>query len=157
MMYAGTPTRNEPRPMLPPHGPNASDQYLLHKISGSTQEQLVAMLLEGAQRFVGQAILAMERRDIPAKARAINKASAIVEELAVWLDQEAGGDLVENLTRIYDWWLNELFEGAQTNQPDRLERVQRQMGEIRATWDELSQRRQASAGGSGIGLDGVVG
>lgn len=159
MMYApSTAPRTEPRPMQPPYGNAASDQYLLQKISGSTQEQLVSMLLEGAQRFVGQAILAMERRDIPAKARAINKASAIVEELAVWLNHEAGGDLVENLTRIYDWWLNELFEGAQTNQPERLERVQRQMGEIRATWDELQQRGQGASGPkTGLGADGVVG
>jgi len=137
---------------------NASDQYLLQKIAGASREQLAAMLLEGAQRFVAQAIAAMGRRDIPTKARMVNKASAIVEELTVWLDLENGGELATNLARLYDWWLNELFEASQSNEPERLERIQRQMGELRESWEQahLKQQPQQTPSPS-LGSEGVVG
>jgi len=144
--------------MQPSYGGNASDQYLVQKINGASLEQLVVLLLEGGQRFLAQAILAMERKDIPTKARLINRVSAIIEELSVWVDQEQGGELALNLTRIYEWWLNELFEGSQRNQADRLQRIQRQMGEMRETWAELDQkRRPAGNAAPQISSGGVVG
>jgi len=144
--------------MQPSYGGNASDQYLVQKINGASLEQLVVLLLEGGQRFLAQAILAMERKDIPTKARLVNRVSAIIEELSVWVDHEQGGELAMNLTRIYEWWLNELFEGSQRNQVDRLQRIQRQMSDMRATWAELDQKRRSSGSpASPISSDGVVG
>lgn len=144
--------------MQPSYGGNASNKYLVQKINGASLEQLVVLLLEGGQRFLAQAIIAMERKDIPTKARLVNRVSAIIEELSVWVDQEQGGELAINLTRIYEWWLNELFEGSQRNQVDRLNRVQRQMGEMRTTWEELDQRRRpAGNSATPMGSEGVVG
>lgn len=128
--------------MQPGYSGNVANQYLAQRINGASAEQLVVMLLEGGQRFLGQAITAMANRDIPAKARLVNRVSAIIEELMVRLNHEEGGELVANLSRLYDWWLNELFEGSQNNQPDRLERVHRQMGEVRASWEELQRQSQ---------------
>lgn len=146
--------------MQPAFGGNATSQYLTQRINGATPEQLIVILLEGGQRFLGQAIAAMVQRDIPAKARLVNRVSAIIEELMVRLNHEEGGELVANLTRLYEWWLNELFEGSQNNQPERLERVHRQMGEIRLTWEEL-QRNQTTAvpsqGPSLLNSEGLVG
>lgn len=158
MMSAGSIARQPGVPAMPTPYSNASDQYLLQKITGASREQLAALLLEGAQRFVGQAIAAMGRRDIPAKARMVNKASAIVEELAVWLDHEQGGELAGNLARLYDWWLTELFEASQTQETERLERIQRQMGELRESWEQA--HLQQNAGGpprTGLGAEGFVG
>lgn len=130
--------------MQPGYGGNATEQYLAQRINGASAEQLVVMLLEGGQRFLGQAIAAMAKRDIPAKARLVNRVSAIIEELMVRLNHEEGGDLVANLSRLYEWWLNELFEGSQNNQSDRLERVHRQMGEVRASWEELQHHHTST-------------
>ncbi len=158
MMSANTFARHSGVPAMPTPYTNASDQYLLQKITGASREQLAALLLEGAQRFVGQAIAAMGKRDIPAKARMVNKASAIVEELAVWLDHEHGGELAGNLARLYDWWLSELFEASQGNEPERLERIQRQMGELRESWEQAHLRQNAGAAPRiGLGSEGFVG
>lgn len=147
------------RPAAPPFkGGAAADQYLLQKINGASTEQLVALLLEGAQRFLGQALLHMERNDIPAKAMAVNRVSAIIEELIVWVNNENGGEVAANLLRIYDWWLNELFEGSQKNQKERLDYISRQMGEMRTTWMEVDQRsRGAAPVSTTLGQHGVVG
>lgn len=142
------------------YGGNAADQYLVQKISGASQEQLAAMLLEGAQKFLSQAITAMGVRDIPAKARLVNRVSAIIEELTVQLNLDEGGELVTNLARLYDWWLNEIFQGSQNNQRDRLERVHKQMGEIKATWEAFHSQRslgQPRPEASPLSTDGLVG
>lgn len=139
-------------------GSAAADQYLIQRINGASVEQLAALLLEGAQRFLGQAMIAMEKKDVPSKARLINRVSSIIEELAVWVDHEQGGELAENLTRIYDWWINELFDGSQSNQVARLQFIHRQMGEMRSTWLELDQKKRGqSQATTAISGDGVVG
>jgi len=144
--------------MQPSYGGNVADRYLVQKINGATPEQLAILLLEGAQRFLTQAIDALQKRDIPLKARMVNRVSAIIEELTVRLNHEAGGELVANLASLYEWWLNEIFEGSQKNKADRLELVLKQMGEIRGTWQELEQRQvQPPPAQQGMGAEGMVG
>jgi len=145
--------------MQPAYSGNVTDQYLLQRINGATPEQVIIMLMEGGQRFLGQAISAMAKRDVPAKARLVNRVSAIIEELIVQLNHEGGGELVVNLTRLYEWWLNELFEGSQNNQSDRLERIHRQMGEVKASWEELQGHQPAPAQreASSLSSEGLVG
>lgn len=130
--------------MNPNYGGAAANQYLTQQINGASPERLMFLLLEGAQRFLVQAVAAVRRRDIPTRARMVNRVSSIVEELAIRLNHEEGGELVENLTRIYDWWLKELFEASQRNQPERLEAIQTQIAEMKAAWAELDQRGTAS-------------
>ncbi len=138
-------------------GGNAADQYLAQRIQGASPEQLAAMLLEGAHRFLNQAIQAIRNRDIPAKARCVNRVSAIIEELAVWLDPDNGGELATNLARIYDWWLHELFDASQQNQAARLEHIAKQMLEIRSAWETLHQQRKTKETAPAGGVNGLVG
>lgn len=135
----------------------ASEEYLLQRINSSSPEQVCALLLEGAQRFVGQAALAMERRDIPGRARAINRASAIVEELMVRLNHEDGGPVVANLVRIYEWWTFEMFEGSKGMDPTRLNLIATQMGELKDTWEKLHASRTATARVGSFTAEGMVG
>ena len=142
------------------YGGNATDNYLIQRINAASPERLVAMLLEGGQRFLGLAMAAMNKRDVPEKARMVNRVSAIIEELTVRLDHEHPSELVVNLARLYDWWLNEVFQGSQNNQTQRLETVYRQMGELRQTWEQLAQQKESSANlsaSSSLGAGGIVG
>ena len=143
--------------MQPYYGGKPAQQYLAQRINGASSEQLVAMLLEGAQRFLNQAIVALRSRDIPAKARLVNRVSAIIEELTVRLNHEEGGEVVENLTRIYEWWLKELFEASQKNQPERLEFIGHQMADMKATWDQLSHVQHAAMAPMAFTAEGLVG
>ena len=143
--------------MQPYFAAKSGEQYLVQRINGASPEQLVAMLLEGAQKFCLQAISAINKRDVPNKARLINRVSAIIEELTVGLNHEDGGQLVGNLTRIYEWWLSELFDASQKNQPDRLVFIAQQMGEMRATWDECGHNRQTAAAPAAFTAEGLVG
>ncbi|BDU74977.1 flagellar export chaperone FliS [Mesoterricola silvestris] len=142
--------------MNPNYGGAAANQYLMQQINGATPEHIMFMLLEGAQKFLIQAVAAIRRRDIATRARMVNRVSSIVEELAIRLDHEGGGELVTNLTRIYDWWLKELFDASQKNQAERLEVLERQIAEMKAAWAELDQRQGTSQQG-GLAPQGMVG
>ncbi|WP_306590689.1 flagellar export chaperone FliS [Geothrix sp. 21YS21S-4] len=119
----------------------ATDHYLLQRIQGASPEQMTALLLEGGQRFIKQAQEAMRQRNLADQARHTNRIADIILELKERLNHEDGGEVVQNLIRIYEWWTNEVFDGAQRDQPERLQRVSIQMGEMRETWEELHRRK----------------
>jgi flagellar protein FliS len=124
---------------------------------GASPEQLVALLLEGGQRFLAQAVQAIGRKDYAAKGHALNRVSAIVEELAVRLDHEGGGELAANLIRLYDWWGREIIDAGAHLEPARLERVSHQMGEMRQSWEQAHQARLGTAGATLFEAGGMVG
>lgn len=122
-------------------GGKATSQYLAQRVQGASPELLVAMLLEGGQRFLNLAVNAMKTRDLPDQARYVNRVADIILALRERLNTEDGGELVENLVRIYDWWTDELFDACMKTEPERLQRIGNQMGSLRASWEELDRRQ----------------
>ena len=78
--------------MNPSYGGAVANHYLAQQINGATPERLMFMLLEGAQRFLIQAVAAIRRRDIATRARMVNRVSSIVEDMRIRLNHEYGGE-----------------------------------------------------------------
>ena len=131
--------------MIPNQTVAQSDNYLLQRIIGATPEQLCVLLLEGAQRFLLLAIGATKSRNVAEKAKYVNRVSAIIEELMIQLNHDEESELVINLSRIYEWWMNQIFEASRANKPETLELVYTQIGDIKATWEQLVQKNQSGA------------
>jgi flagellar protein FliS len=123
----------------------ANDQYLAQQVMGASPLRMVVLLLEGGQKFLGHAVQALNQRDYALKARKTNTVLAIIDELAQRLDFERGGDLARNLDRIYDWWTREVLQASADKDGGRLERVARQMGELRQAWEQLERQGAGSA------------
>ena len=146
-------------------GSKATDQYLAQRLEGASPEQLAAILLEGGQKFLTLALAAMGSNDIPGKARCVNRVADFILELSLRLNHEDGGEVVDNLDRIYKWWQDELYVGARQNQPERLELIRKHMGELAVTWEELHRKKMpirqpavsTSAGVPASSLDLMVG
>ena len=113
---------------------STSNQSLSDRITAAPPQEVVAMLLGGAQGFIDQTVVAIQQRDLPAKTRLVNRVSAIIEQLVIMLNFEGGGEVVDNLSRIYEWWLTELFEASSQNATDRLRHIAVQMGNMQETW-----------------------
>ena len=92
------------------------------------------MLLEGARGFTDQVVVAIQRRDAQEKGRLVNKVSAIIEHLATMLNYEEGGPIVDNLSRIYEWWLQELLDASAQNAAGRLQAIASQMENLQGSW-----------------------
>lgn len=125
-------------------GGKAADHYLVQRIQGASPEQVAALLLEGGQRFLNLMIKAIQNQDLPNQAIYIGRISDILLGLKERLNLEDGGEVVENLIRLYDWWANELYEGSLGGEPERLRIIFNQMGELKETWEELHRRKSAS-------------
>jgi flagellar protein FliS len=130
-----------------------SDSYLLQQITSATPEQLCILLLEGAQRFLLQAVEAAKARNIQEKARLVNRVSAIIEELMLQVDNNGENELALNLTRIYEWWMNQLFEASRLNLPDKMQMICTQMDDMKATWAQYTLRDTAAPKATGLGGD----
>lgn len=114
-----------------------ADQDLSRQIQEASPAQLHAMLLGIGQKFLGLAINAMNEQDVSSKSRHLSRVSEIILELESRINHEGGGELAVNLSRIYGWWNDVLFDASQKNQPDRLLPLLNQMAEMQASWEAL--------------------
>jgi len=124
------------------YGGNPTRLYLAQRINSASSEELVAMLLEGAQRFLLEAVKAIHAKDLRTKARHLQRVSEIMQKLLGMLNPEGDKTLVDKLHGIYIWWIKEMFEGSRFNQPEQLEQVVRQMAAMREAWALLATRAQ---------------
>lgn len=124
-----------------------SNDYLKNQIETASREQLLIMFYDGAIRFIGQARNAIAVNDISGRNYGINKASAIISELAATLDHKIGGKIAEDLDALYTYMINELNTGNIKNDDSRLEVVESLLSDLRKTWVEaIKIQRQESHG-----------
>lgn len=98
-------------------------------------EHMVVLLLEGGQRILVKLEEAVTAKDPRLKDHFVKKALAILGELRRRLNREQGGELVDNLLRLYDWWHREILLGRSNGDVNRLRRVRAQMDDMRQAWE----------------------
>jgi len=94
--------------------------------------RLVAMLYQGACRFLAQAAAAIEADNPEQANRRLQRAEAIIDELRRTLDP-AAGEIAENLAEIYSFCLRHLGEA----------RVERDAGKVIDVRDLLADLGEA--------------
>lgn len=110
------------------------------------QHQLVSLLYQGVLTSVATARGAMARGDVATKCNAISKAVRIIEEgLSTALDREAGGELAQNLSALYDYCLRQLILANARNEDALLAEVMRLFEPISQGWNEIKKPGAASA------------
>lgn len=119
----------------------SADTYLAQRVMGAGPEQQAALLMEAGQRFLGKAIKAMEQKQHVEAAHCLSRVTEIITESAFRLNHEEGGELVENLVKVYDWWTREIFEATSTRESARLAAISHHMGEIRQAWEQLHEKQ----------------
>ena len=103
------------------------------------------MLFEGALLQVVTAVIALEKKDIPAKGSAISKAIEIIlNGLKVSLDYEAGGDLAERLGALYDYMTQRLLYANLHNSQPAMEEVIKLLTELKGAWESIGNTDQAN-------------
>jgi flagellar protein FliS len=93
-------------------------------------EQLVIMLYDGLHRFLLQSIAAMREGKVAEAGERLGRATAIVDELQSTLDLSAG-QVAERLSGIYVFSRRHLAEGLCERDPDKLERIDALLRELR--------------------------
>ena len=103
----------------------------------ATPEQLVVMLYDGASRFLFQAATAMREGNLAAANSRLQAAEAIVDELTVTLNMEAG-DVAERLKGIYVFCRRLTTEARLERNPQKIEQASRLLSELREAWAQVS-------------------
>ncbi|MEK6704695.1 MAG: flagellar export chaperone FliS, partial [Bdellovibrionota bacterium] len=100
-------------------------QYKQTAIKTSNRCQILLMLYEAAIQYVKKAVIAIEKRDLEAKGVAIGKAHDIINELINTLDFNVGGNIAQDLDRLYNFMVEQLIKANLENTKEPLLVIQK--------------------------------
>src|SRR5262249_33572886 len=117
----------------------AASRYRGTQVTTSGPVQLVAMLFDGALRFVHEAGAAMGERDRARAGERIARALAIVDGLAATLDVDQAPELADNLLALYGYCSRRLLEANIAQDPAVLAEVAAVLSPLREAWVTLAK------------------
>jgi flagellar protein FliS len=124
-------------------GVNGHNRYLETAVETASPARLIVMLYDGAIRFINEAAYAMQQRDYETQNAKLQRAQKILAELIGSLDFDKGGEIAENLFRLYTYMYNQLVEANINDDRDRLEHVVHLLSELREAWDTIATESEA--------------
>ncbi len=121
-----------------------SNNYLQNQIATASPEKLLIMFYDGAIRFTLQASSAIVSGDIETRNYAVNRAVAIISELAATLDHKIGGKIAADLDALYNFMIRELHRGNSRNDQAPFATVEDLLTGLRETWVEAIKIKRES-------------
>ena len=107
-------------------------------LADATPYRTIQLLLEAVLARVTEARGHIERGETEAKGEKIGKALTIIEALVLGLDKENGGEVAQNLERLYDYASRTLLHANLENRVDLLSEVSSLLREIKTGWDGIA-------------------
>lgn len=120
-------------------------RYIEMSIATASKETLIVkvfdvLVLAGQQAFEK---LMNDRNDLEGIHKALLRAQRACTVLMGALDMEIGGELAQNLFRVYEYWHHELVMTNMQKDPARLERLVPNFIAYRQTWAQAVAQYQA--------------
>lgn len=113
-------------------------------VADASPTRLVQIMFEQILAHLAAARGAMERikdnrpvNEVVAKAKAISKTMALINQLNGTLDMERGGEVAANLRALYDYMVQRLTLANATNDARIALEVSSLVGEIKSGWDKI--------------------
>lgn len=119
--------------------------YQLSAIETASPEQLTLMCYDGALKFMRRAGKAIEENDLAKLSEATGRAQAIVNELNVTLNMEAGGEIARNLRDIYLFVNRHLANAAMKREQQGIREAMELIEGLRDSWAEAMKLGAAAA------------
>lgn len=120
-------------------------------VSAADPHRLISMLYQGALAAIVNAKNGIINNDVPAKCSAISKAIAIIDEgLNASLDKSIGGELVQNLSSLYEYMIMRLLTANLKNDMGALDEVNRLLSDLKGAWESIRQPSATVTAAMGI-------
>ncbi|MBO9689686.1 flagellar export chaperone FliS [Roseateles chitosanitabidus] len=103
--------------------------------------QLVLVLMDGLLDELARARAHIEARRFELKAASLEKCVAIINGLSSALDLEAGGEVVANLARLYDYCAERLYRAGVDLDVAPVDEVRGLLTQIRGGWQGVLARK----------------
>jgi flagellar secretion chaperone FliS len=127
------------------HAHAYSNVHVETSVANADPHQLVLLLLDGALSAIAAACRAIEQRDIPAKCRAVSRASGIIDEgLRGALDLKQGGAVAATLHDLYSCVLLRLTQAHAANDIAMLRECSDLLNPLRAAWTSIRPQLKAA-------------
>jgi flagellar protein FliS len=117
---------------------NEIEAYRDHAIGTQSRGRVIVLLYDGAVKFLRQALQEMDKKDWAAKGKYISKAVAIIDELDACLDLEAGGEVAENLRKLYDFLRRHLHQANMKRDPQRIHEAIKILLDLNESWKAIT-------------------
>jgi flagellar secretion chaperone FliS len=112
-------------------------QYQQAQFATVDRGQLLLMMFDGGERFLGQAEQHLAGGDVPGFLHALGRAQAVIAELLATLDHQRGGEIARNLDRLYRFMLDHLIEANVAKSSRHVGQVRRILGIIGGAYREV--------------------
>lgn len=109
----------------------AIQRYKAVQVKTSSPGEILVMLYDGLFKFLEEAKEALAADDRARAGERINRAHAIISELATSLNKSVAPELCENLEAIYFFCSGRLIEANLHRDPDRIAEVIRVLAPVR--------------------------
>ena len=108
-------------------------------VSQASPHQLIVLLFDGALNAIRLADLYIQKGDIAGKGKAISKAINIIDNgLKSCLNLEQGGEIAENLDRLYYYISQQLVLANLHNDREKLQTCFDLLDNIAQAWREIA-------------------
>ncbi len=116
----------------------ASHKYLAQQIMSASPAKVVAMLYERAITLLRETVEAIEAGDVERRWRANEKATEVISHLWGTLDRKRGGEIAENLNRLYGFIIMRLTMVDVENSAQAAREVIELLEPLRHSWQVLA-------------------
>lgn len=121
------------------------DAYRTNAIETASPEQLTLMCYDGALRFMRRAARGIDAGEFVDASYANGRALAIVDELNVTLDMDAGGEIATNLRAIYLFVNRHMNESVARQDAAGVRQAMELIADLRSAWAESMNLGAAAA------------
>jgi flagellar protein FliS len=120
-------------------------KYLAQQLMSASPAKLVSMLYERAITLLRQTIEAIEAGDIEQRWLSNAKATEVIYHLWDTLDRERGGEIAENLNRLYGFMMMRLTMVDVENDAQAARDVIGLLEPLQRSWHEVAERAEQKA------------
>jgi flagellar protein FliS len=92
------------------HAHEYAKRYAAAEVTVVDRERLLILVLEGGLKFLRLTREALAAGDLHRFGESLGRATSIITELNATLDYQAGGEIAQNLGRLYEFMLFHLTE-----------------------------------------------
>lgn len=131
---------------------NPYAQYRRTSVQTASPGALILMLYDGAIKQLHRAQKALSQSNIAEANQALQAAQAIITELMVTLNFDAG-DIARNLYRLYEYFNYRLVQANIRKDPTRVDEVLRHMETLRQAWRQAVRQVSGSTAVAGGTVD----
>ena len=112
------------------------NQYKENSVMTAAPETILIMLYSGAINFLIRAKVAIEQKNIEDCHENITKAQRIIREFMDTLDMDAGGDVAQNLYRLYEYLHYQLIQANIKKDTALVDEVIEHLRGLKETWEQ---------------------